>query len=62
MVFKKKIKKTTMITTSKDKVERYFNLKTSRDNFMYTFFYTNIYDVSRNYEVIMDGDVYLKYI
>ena len=37
-----------MTTTIKDKVEGYFNLKTSRDNFMYALFYTNISELSVN--------------
>ena len=42
-------KRKTTTTTSKYGVEWYFNLKTSRDNVMYTFFYTNIPEFSVNW-------------
>ena len=50
----KKYKEKTMTTTSKDEVEGYFYFKTSRYNFMYTFFYTNISEFSGNLEGILD--------
>ena len=42
-----------MTTTSKDEVEGYFNLKTSRYNFMYNLFYTNISEFFGNWEGMM---------
>ena len=46
-----------MTTTSKDKFKGYFNLKTIIDNFVYTLFYTNIYEFSGNLEGILDEEV-----
>ena len=50
-----------MTTTSKNEVEGSFNWKTSRDNVIYTLFYTNIYEFSGNCEVILDEGMYKIY-
>ena len=42
-----------MTNTSKYEVEEYFNLKTSRYNFMYTLFYMNISEFSWKWEVVL---------
>ena len=55
------IKKLTT-NTSKYEVESYFNLKTSRDNFTYNFFYTNIYEFSGNLERMIDEGMYKRTI
>ena len=47
-------KEKTMTTTSKDEVEGCFNFKTSRYNFMYNLFYTNISEFFGNWEGMMD--------
>ena len=49
-----------MTTTSKDEFEGYFNFKTSRYNFMYTFLYTNISEFCGNWEGMMDEGMYKK--
>ena len=46
------------ITTAlKYEVEGSFNLKTIRDNLMCTFFHTNLYEFSVNWEVMTDEGI-----
>ena len=46
-------RKKPMTTTDKDDVEGSFNLKASRHNIMYTFFYSNISEFAGNLEGII---------
>ena len=50
-----------MTTTSKDDFLGYFNLKTSRGNFMCNLFYTNIYEFYGNCEGILNEGMYKKH-
>ena len=47
-----------MTSTDKEDVEGSFNLKTSRNNTMHTFFYSNIYEFARNLEGMIDEGIY----
>ena len=51
-----------MTTTDKNKFERSFNLKTSRNNTMYTFFNSNVSEFSENLEGILDDGMYKQSI
>ena len=47
-----------MTSTDKEDVEGSFNLKTSRNNTMHTFFYSNISEFSGNTELMLDEGKY----
>ena len=51
-----------MTTNDKYEVEGYFNSKTSRQNIMYTLFYSNIYQFAGNLEGIIDVGTYKTFI
>ena len=54
--------KKSMTTTDKEYVDGSFNLKTSRHNIIYTFFYSNISDFEVDLEVMIDEGTYKKSI
>ena len=56
----KKIRQRTksMTSTDKEEFEGSFNLKTSRNNTMYTLFYSNISEFARNLEGIINEGTY----
>ena len=47
-----------MTNTDKYDFEGYFNLKTSRNNIIYNFFYSNISEFARNLEGMIDEVTY----
>ena len=47
-----------MTYTDKDEVEGSFNLKTSRNNIMHTFFYSNISEFDGNLQGMLDEGTY----
>ena len=51
-------RKKSMTTTDKDEVYGSYNLKTSRHNIMYTFFYSNLSEFAGNLEGIIDEGTY----
>ena len=48
-------RKKSMTSTYKEEFEGSFNLKTSRDNTMHIFFYSNISEFPGNLQVILNG-------
>ena len=59
MISTQKLKREKILTTTcKDEVEEYFIFKTSRQNFMYTFYHTNMDEFDGNLELLFDEGVY----
>ena len=51
-------RKKSMTFTDKEEVEGSFNLKTSKNNTMHTFFYYNIYKFSGNFQGMLNEGTY----